>query len=205
MGALMTRDDVAAVFAAALERRSRERRFTREWTEAERRQAWVDDVELPERRLYDPEFRSAESSNDFWDDRILERNSSWHGNPETPALTALAVAARDAGDAAAAVELAGQLDPAVQWVVFQQLGLWRKHEDAVRLGAGRLVDQMLAEWERLGLQTEDPGKPRPERRKRRWEIETEAAHDGAAGRGPVGAAAGVSGWPVPPRAHGGHR
>jgi len=175
MGALMTRDEIAAVFAGAVERRNRERRFVREWTEAERRQAWVDDVELPERRLYDPDYKKAESPRDFWDDRILERNSSRHGHPETPVLTALAVAARDAGDVAAAVKLARQLEPAVQWAVFGQLGLWRKHEDALRFGAERVVDQALAEWERLKLPTEGPAaKTRPERRKRRWEIETEA-------------------------------
>jgi hypothetical protein len=174
MGALMTRDEVAAAYRAALERRSLERRFTREWTEAERRQAWVDNVELPERRLYDPDYKNAESARDFWDDRILERNSSWFGRPETPALSALAVAARDGGDLAAAVKLAQRLEPRAQWAVFGQLGLWRKHGDALRFGADRIVDRALAEWERLKLPTEDPAaKARPERRRRRWEIEQE--------------------------------
>lgn len=171
MGAPMTLAEVAAVFAAALERRKNERRFVREWTESERRQAWVDDVELPDRRLYDPEFKSPESAADFWDDRILERNSSLWDRPETPALTALAVAARDAGDMAAAVKLARRLEPAAQWVAFGQLHQWRKHEDAPRFGADRLVGQALAEWERLKLPTEDPAAAREApRRRRRWEI-----------------------------------
>lgn len=197
MGALMTRDEIGAVFAAALERRRTERRYLREWTESEHRQAWVDDVDLPERRLYDPDWRGPESARDFWDDRILERNRSWWEHPETPVLTALAVAARDAGDMAAAVKLARQLQPAVQWTVFGQLHLWRKNGDALRFGAERVVDQALAEWERLGLQTEDPGNPKPERRKRRWEIETKAAHDD---RAPA-----AGGWPVPLRGDGGRR
>lgn len=174
--AVMTRADVATVFAAALERRKHERRFVREWTESERRQAWLEDRELPEKRLYDPDFKGPESAADWWEDRILDRNSSWWDRPETPVLTALAVAARDAGDVAAAVKLARQLDPRAQWVVFGQLHLWRKHEDAHKFGAERVVDQALAEWERLKLPTEDPSAAREAPRRRRpWDItETEA-------------------------------
>lgn len=180
MGALMTREEVAAAWNAAVERRSRERRYVRDWTELERRQAWLENRELPERRLYDPDF-TTKSAADFWDDRIIERNSSWWGRPETPVLTALAAAARDgSGDGVlAAVKLARHLTPAAQFAVFGQLRLWRRHEDAPRFGAEQAAGRILAEYERLRLPVEDPAqKQQAERRKPPWErayIDTEAA------------------------------
>lgn len=179
MGAVMTRDEVAAAFRAAVERRNTERRYVREWTVAERREAWLDGRELPERRLHDPDYRRPETAADFWDDRIIERNSSLHGFPETPVLYTLAVALRDGdeGAAHAAVTAARHLEPRVQFCVYRNLQLWGKRDEAFRFGADQAVGQVLAEYERLGLPTKEPAaEERAERRRAPWDItETEAA------------------------------
>jgi hypothetical protein len=179
MGALMTRDEIAEAHQAALARKRHDRTNTyRAYSDAEELQARLEGRRLERVSIYAPEFKDPESAADWWDDRILERNSSHWGFPEVPVLFAVAVAARDGGPGAAreAVRAARQLQPAVQWTVYRNFQLWAKHETAIRFGADQVVGQVLAEWERMRLPTEDPApKERPPRRQRRWEIETEAA------------------------------
>lgn len=179
MAALMTREEIAAAWSAALARKREHRaNVYRAYSEAEELQAKLDGRRLEKVSVYAPEFKDAESADQWWDDRIVERNSSWWGDPVTPVLFAVAVAARDssAGAAAEAVRAAKQLEPRLQFSVYANLQLWRKHDGAFRFGAEQIVDRVLAEYERLRLPTEAPAAvAEPERRKRKWELtESEA-------------------------------
>jgi len=178
--AVITPDDAAPVFAAALERKQSRRNVYVSYTEAERRQAWVECRELPNPPVNGPEFAAPKSAGEWWDDRIVER---WtvRGWPETPLLVVTAAAAAWDGDdaARAALRAAGNLEPALQWTVFQNLRLWRSHADAARFGVERTVDVLLAEWSRLKLPERDPAVTRKTpRRRRSWETAAAAEAGG---------------------------
>lgn len=157
--ALMTREQIAAAFAAAVERRDRERpNDYRSYTEAEELQAKLDGRKLERVPVTAPVHKDAETSGQWWDDRLLERNNSTWWHPDTPVMFAVAVAARDGGRRAAveAVRAARQLEPAAQWDAWRNLRTWRGHPLAVRFGAEDVLNGVLAEWERLRLATEEP-------------------------------------------------
>jgi hypothetical protein len=150
---LMTRDEVTAVYQAALERKKRERRYVREYTAAEKRQAWTEDRELPERGLHDPDWVTR-SAADFWDDMIIRHGSPLGGGafPESLVLVAVAAAARESAEAAVRALGAGRhLSPAAQAAVFENLRTWKAEPAAMQYGADRVVGQLLAEWDRLEL------------------------------------------------------
>jgi hypothetical protein len=173
----MERPEMAAARAEAIGRKKQDRRnvYTT-YTDAEELRARLDGVTLPRVGINAPEFRDPVTLAEFWDDRVIEW--SGQGFPEAPVMTAVAVAVRDGGaDAArAAVAAARLLEPAVQWSVYLNLKRWEALGDAARFGADRTVGQVLGEWSRLKLPTEDPATAEqpPRRRRHRWETDTEA-------------------------------
>jgi hypothetical protein len=171
----MSRDEVTAAYQAAVERKKRDRRNDdRLYSRGERLKAEMQDTELPRNSVFAPEWREAASAAEWWDDRLMERNRSLHWLPETPLLYSLAVALRDgeAAAALAAVKAARQLEPAVQFCVYENLRLWRGHDLASKFSAERAVDRVLAEWDRLKLPTGDPAlAEQPARRRRKWDTE----------------------------------
>jgi len=67
------------------------------------------------------------------------------GFPESLVL-AVAAAARESAEAAVkALSAARQLEPRVQFTVFENLRLWRGHADATRLETQRTVDALLGD------------------------------------------------------------
>ncbi len=113
--------------------------------------------ELPRDSLYAPEFREPSSVAEFFDDRVLERDRQFWDLPETPLLLEVADAARESADAAVrAVRAARRLDVRVQWVIYQNLVLWKGGNKAATTGADRIVSAVLGEWSRLRLTAEDP-------------------------------------------------
>lgn len=172
----MTRAEVAAASAAALARKRESRtNVYRAYTRVERLRAELEERELPQSAgLFSPEFSGPRTASDFWDDRVLERNRSWWDFPETPLLVTLAVLLRD-GDhdgARAALKAARNLDPAVQFCVYENLRLWKANADAPRWDAEGAVNGLITEWGRQKLPTEDPAlNQQPARRRRKWERE----------------------------------
>jgi hypothetical protein len=178
--ALMTRDEVAAVFGAALERKKRDRRNVYvSYSDAEELQARLDGRQLEKVGLYAPEFKDPISAAEWWDDLVIRHGSPLGGGsfPGSPVLVAVAAAARDGGADAARAALKGarQLEPQVQFSIYRNLVLWRKEDAAYRFGADLIVGQVLAEYERLRLPTEDPAaKTQGKRRRRAWDKLTES-------------------------------
>lgn len=169
----MTRAELDAAYAAAFERKQARRNVYNPYTEQERRQAWLEDRELPPRLgLYAPEFAEPKTAAEFWDDRVIAHGSplGFGGLPESLVLVAVAVAAQESAMAAVYALGAGKrLEPPVQWVVFQNLQNWRGTDDADRLGMRGTVDGLIAEWSRLRLQETDPEAERqPKRRRPPW-------------------------------------
>ena len=180
----MTRDEIAAAWKAALERKQARKQEYTTYTDAEELRARLEGVTLERVGLYAPDYKDPRTAAEWWDDRIAERNRSHWDFPQTPLLATLAVLLHDgdAGGARAALKAARGLEPAVQWCAYRNLLLWRGHADASRFGAERAVDQVLAEWERLKLPTEDPAADTASdetadrrRRRRPWVTPTEAA------------------------------
>jgi hypothetical protein len=183
----MTRDEVTAAYGAAVERKKRDRRNVYvSYSDAEELQARLDGRQLEKVSLYAPEFKDPSSAAEWWDDLVIRHGSPLGGGgfPGSPVLVAVAAAARDGGADAARAALRGarQLEPQVQFSVYRNLELWRKEHTAYRFGTDLIVGQVLAEFERLKLQAEDPAtdtasdETAARRRKRRpWDItETEA-------------------------------
>lgn len=174
----MTREEIGEAFRAALARFQERKYVYRSYSEAERRAAWVEARELP-RPDMSREYRPAETLAEWADDVVLLwGRPSMTGQPEAPLIVTLAEAARDSAQAAVKVlKEARTLEPAVQWVVYQNIGHWQRHDRAGRLGTDRLALALLAEWERLKLPVTDPAAtPVARRRRRAWEaLEAEAA------------------------------
>jgi hypothetical protein len=151
MTVMTARDEVAAAYAAALERKQDRRNVYRSYTEAERRQAWLKDRPLPNISINAPEFREPKTAGEFFDDRIIERGKLT-GFPETPVLVAIAAAARESAAAAvAAAKAAKGLERPVQAVAYANLLLWKGHPEAGVTDAERVVVAVLNEWSRLRL------------------------------------------------------
>jgi hypothetical protein len=154
---MASRAALREIYEAALARYQQDRRNKwHSYTEAERRQAWVEGRELPRMDLYAPEYRPPETAAEFFDDRIIEWGHR-PGFPEAPVLIEVAAAARESAEAAVqAVRAARRLDRRIQWVIYQNLLSWKQHSNADRTGADRTARAVLAEWSRLGLPEEDP-------------------------------------------------
>ncbi|HEY1914249.1 MAG TPA: hypothetical protein VGH27_01625 [Streptosporangiaceae bacterium] len=150
--------DVGAVYLAARERLEERANVYRSHTEAEKRQAWLRGEELSGPGIYSDPYRAPGTLAEWLDDRIVERNSSFHQCPETGVLFAILAAAREGGATAAvaAVRPARQLDPRAQWTAYENVRSWRGHPAAAKFAADSLMNAVLAEWSRLRLAEEDP-------------------------------------------------
>ena len=141
---------------AARERREARRNVYQSYTEAEELRARLEGRTLERVSIMAPQFRGPSTAAEFFDDRILERNSSFWGLRETPVLIEVAAAAREGAEAAVrAVKAARQLDRPAQWVVCQSITAWGRG-DAAKTGADQAVNAVLREWSRLRLQQGDP-------------------------------------------------
>jgi hypothetical protein len=178
MAALMTREEIAAAYRAALERVRGRRNEYVPVSERERREAWLEGRELPRHDWRAPAFRAPVTLGEWADDVVVAWGQpGLQGDPATPVIIGLAEASRDGAAAAAgALKAARGLPPASQWAVYQNLQAWRTDDGSGRLGTDLLALALLDEWGKLRLATEDPATATPGRRRRRpWEIEAEAA------------------------------
>lgn len=158
MTATMTAaDPLAVTWEAARERVEARRNRWRSYTEAERRQAWVENRELPRQSSSDPAFRAPETLGEWLDDRITERHRQFWSYPETRVLIAIADAARGGAEAAVkAATPARSLDRRAQWGAYSNLLEWKREHEAAKLGADRIINAVLRAWEKSGLAAEDP-------------------------------------------------
>lgn len=171
MAGLLSREEIAAAYKAALDRKKTGRRQEyQSHTEAERRLAWVEARELPRSNLHAPEWRDAENLGEWLDDRVIEWAHA-AACPEAPLMITLAEAARDStAEALKALRAARDLPAAVQWNVFQNLGKWDRADDRGRTLGDRLAAALLGEWSRLKLPEKDPAATQQaKRRQRHWE------------------------------------
>lgn len=144
-------------YKAARERLEARRQSCTSYTEREELQAKLEGRTLPRIGLYAPTFRPPETAAEFFDDRIIERNSQFFGKPETPVLIEVAAAAREGAAAAVrAVKAARELDTDTQWVVYQNLVMWKHHDYAARTGAERIIARVLSAWSDLKLAEVNP-------------------------------------------------
>jgi hypothetical protein len=147
--------DVRVLRAAATERVKARRTGWTSYSDAERRQAWLEGRELPRQSINDPAFAPPSSLAEFADDLVI----TWGALPfePGPALAVIADAVRDGREAAVrAVRAARRLTRAEQWAAYQNIDRARHQPDAARTGADRVLLAVLGEWSRLKLADTDP-------------------------------------------------
>lgn len=157
--ALMTRDEMGAVFRAAVARlREGRRNVYQSYSRADRLRAELDGRTLPSASIFSPEFRGPETVAEFFDDRIIEWGKM-PGDPVAPVLLAIADAAREDLEAAVRmVKTARQLDKRAQWTAYQNLLKWKQGSRSANATAAaeRIVNTVLGEWSRLHLAEGNP-------------------------------------------------